>query len=77
MLWKSIQNLKWNQDNLINEIKRYLKEGKLPSRIESTYIKTWRWKRLYDNFTYNSDDDHIYLVIENEADLPPILKMMC
>ena len=72
--WKSIQNIKWNQDGLINEIKQYLKTDTMSSRIEDTYIKKWRWKRLYDNFTYNSDDDHIYLVIENEADLPPYFK---
>lgn len=38
--WKSIQNIKWNQDGLIHEVKQ-----KLPSRIEGTYIKTWRWKK--------------------------------
>ena len=45
--WKSIQNLKWDQDGLIDEIKQYLKTGKLPQRIQEKYIKTWRWKRLY------------------------------
>ena len=35
--WKSIQNLKWSQDGLINEIKKYLKEGKLPQRIEEEH----------------------------------------
>ena len=39
--WKSIQNIKWNQDGLIDEIIQYLKDGKLPQRIENKYIKKW------------------------------------
>ena len=67
--WKSLQNLKLNQPGIIDEIKSYLKTGDVPKRIEGNYMKTWRWKRLYDIFTYNPEDDHVYLVIENEEDL--------
>ena len=31
-------------------------------------------ERLYDNFTYNEEDNHIYLVIDKEKYLPPYFK---
>jgi len=64
--WKSIQNIRWNLE-LIEEVKQYLKNQTLPERL-NTYMKEWRFRKLFDIFTLG-DDNHIYLVIESEEDL--------
>ena len=64
--YKSLVNIRWTPD-LIEEVKQYLKNQTLPERL-NTYMKKWRFEKLFDVFTLG-DDNHIYLVIENEEDL--------
>lgn len=65
--WKSIINIKWNPD-LISEIKKYLKEGTLPNRLD-TYMKQWKFKRLYSQFTLG-EDNKLYIIVNENNDLP-------
>ena len=65
--WKSIVNVKWTEE-LIENIKHYLKTNEVPENMKENYMKSYRFKRLYSQFTLG-EDNKIYLVIENEEDL--------
>lgn len=66
--WKSIQNCRWTQE-LIEEVKEYLKNETLPKRLEGIYIKEWRFKRLFNQFTLG-EDNKLYIIVNEEEDLP-------
>ena len=69
--WKSIINIKWNEE-LIEEIKEYLKNETLPKRLDS-YHKKWKFNRTYNIFSLG-DDNKIYLIVNEVADVPPYFK---
>lgn len=73
MNWKSIHGIKWN-DELISEVKSYLKDNKIPSKFEDKYMPTYRFKKLYNQFSYNPEDNHLYLIITNVEDLKSFYK---
>jgi hypothetical protein len=65
--WKSIQNIRWNE-NLIKEVKDFLKNEIVPSRLD-TYHKIWKFKKLYSQFTLG-EDNKLYIIVNDEKDLP-------
>lgn len=72
--WKSIQNIRWTKE-LIEEVKEYLrsqsserKNDNYPKRLD-TYLKQWRFKKLFSNFTLG-DDNNLYILVNEEEDLP-------
>ena len=65
--WKSIQNIRWNQD-LIEELKEFLRNENIPKRLD-TYHKIWKFKKLYSQFTLG-EDNKLYIVVNEEEDLP-------
>lgn len=66
--WKSIINIKWTKD-LFEEVKQYLKNDIIPKRVQDTYMKTYRFKRLFSQFSI-ADDNKLYVIVNDEKDLP-------
>jgi transposase InsO family protein len=66
--WRGIQNIRWNKE-LIEEVKEYLKDGSIPKRVEDNYMRSWRFKKLFSQFTLG-DDNNIYVIVNEEEDLP-------
>ena len=64
--WKSVRSIRWNEDNTIELVKKYKKDGTLPK--EWSYMKSYRFKKLFNSFTLENND--LYLVIDNTDDLP-------
>lgn len=66
--WKSIVNVKWTEE-LIENVKHYLKTNEVPENMKDNYMKSYRFKRLYSQFTLG-DDNKLYVVVNEEEDLP-------
>jgi hypothetical protein len=71
--WRSILNIRWDQE-LITDVKQYLKDKSLPTRLDTgnkntTYMKEYRFKKLFDRFSLG-DDNKIYVIINEEKVLP-------
>jgi len=67
--WRSVQNIRWSQDGLFENVKEFLKTGEVPQKYD-TYMKQYRFRKLYENFTLG-DDGKIYLIIDDSENLPP------
>ena len=66
--------IEWTKE-LIEEVKEYLrsqssetKNDNYPKRLD-TYLKQWRFKKLFSNFTLG-DDNNLYILVNEEEDLP-------
>jgi transposase InsO family protein len=70
MNWKSIRSIKWNEDDTINRVKKYKKDGTLHN--DWSYMKSYRFRKLFEPFTLENND--LYLVIDNTQDLPPYFR---
>jgi len=68
--WKSIRCIKWEEDDTINRVKKYKKDGILPN--DWTYMKSYRFRKIFNIFTLENND--LYLVITEVSDLPTYFK---
>ena len=68
--WKSIRSIKWNEDDTINRVKKYKKDGILPTGF--TYMRSYRFRKIFEQFTLEGNE--LYLIITEESNLPPYFK---
>lgn len=68
--WKSIRSIRWEENDTLELVKKYKKDGSLPS--DFTYMRSYRFKKLFDIFTLEKNE--LFLVITETSDLPDYFK---